>query len=117
MNNNRHLIHFMGHQVEEMRVLILMARAHGNVKDLLMTNRFIRKQQQQGGGGNNSNNVVDPTASSTSTDVNGSDEVVLLSVACKLDIALQVRGIFHSTHFLTHLESLFVFSSISLLPI
>jgi len=90
MNNNRHLIHFMGHQVEEMRVLIMMARAHGNVKDLLMLNRLNRKQQQE------RNSIVLNPESSTSANgsSSGTNEVVLLSVECKLDIALQVSGFF-----------------------
>jgi len=75
MDNNPHLIHFIGHQADEMKVLIMMARAQGNVKDLLQENRFQRKR------------LGDTTPSSSSS---SASEAVLFSVKVKLGIAIQV---------------------------
>jgi len=73
MDNNPYLIHFMGYQVEEMRVLILMARAEGSLKDLLQENRLLRKTK-------------------TSDVEQEGQNAAILSVKIKLDIAIQVSG-------------------------
>ena len=86
MDNNPHLIHFIGHQADEMKVMIMMARAQGNVKDLLQESRLQRKHQ-----GNEAMSPPPPSSSSSSSSsLELEDDAVFLSVKVKLGIAIQV---------------------------
>lgn len=84
MDNNPWLIYFMGHQLEPMKVSIIMAMAKGNVKDVLAANRRLRK--------------TNANSSASGSESSSSSSAVLLPFSSRLDIAIQVASALHYLH-------------------